>query len=533
MKTWQKIVRLLILVVIILPIAAVIAIQVPAVQTFVVEKVAGTLAKNLDGSVHVGKVYFSYPNNLILKDVDLIQGADDTVAHLGKLLVKVKASSLIGNEARIRRVSLENGYFRLRKYDDSTTNLSRLLAPMKNKPPREPKSPEEEKGGLPWNSISLDRLTIKHIDFTADTTLALQDINLSARNFHYSEEGASGRIDNLTLRKGDELAVQNLSMDLQYSPTGSSSLRNVCYDDDYSHLRAEYLAIDYDDMSDFSQFMEKVNIRASFNDTRFDLRTIKPFIDLKDMNIAGTIDGKINGTVSNLQSDHLRVTTGTGETALDLKFRIKGLPDIHNAQFHAEVFQGETNTADLGNFISKITPSFKPSTISRYAPGEKIHLKVKADGPLSNLQSHAVVQVSTLGTADVDALVQINLKNKNIDISGNAVTDGLELGLILGVSSLGALDCRTDVAFARHGKNLDIDIQPLAIDHIRFNGYDYAGLVATGTLRNDALRADIVSNDPNVVVAGHADINLGGKKKGKPLCGGPGRRPRQPARHQF
>ena len=174
MKTWQKIVRLLILVVIILPIAAMIAIQVPAVQTFAVKKVVGTLTKNLDGSVHVGKVYFSYPNNLILKDVDLIHGADDTVAHLGKLLVKVKTSSLLGSEARIRRVSLENGYFRLRKYDDSTTNLSRLLAPMQNKPPKEPQSPEEEgKGGLPWNSISLDRLTVKHIDFSADTTLAL------------------------------------------------------------------------------------------------------------------------------------------------------------------------------------------------------------------------------------------------------------------------------------------------------------------------------------------------------------------------
>ena len=35
MKTWHKIVRLLILVVILIPIAAVIAIQVPAVQTFV------------------------------------------------------------------------------------------------------------------------------------------------------------------------------------------------------------------------------------------------------------------------------------------------------------------------------------------------------------------------------------------------------------------------------------------------------------------------------------------------------------------
>jgi hypothetical protein len=312
MKTWKKIIRLLLLVVILLPVAVMIAIQIPAVQTFAVDKVAGVLTKNLDGTAHVGKVYFSYPNNLILKDVDLIQGADDTVAHLGKLLVKVKASSLLGDEARIRRFSLEDGRFHLRRYDDGSTNLSRLLAPMQKKAP---KDSTQKGGGLPWESIRLDRLTLKHIDFSADTSLTVQDINLTARNLRYGPDGASGRIDNLTLRKGDELAVQELSMDLQYGPTGSS-VRNLCYDDGYSNLQADYLTLDYDDPSVFSQFTDKVKLGVSLRKTRFDMRTLHPFLPkLKNMQLAATVEGKINGTVSNLQSDHLRVTTGTGETA--------------------------------------------------------------------------------------------------------------------------------------------------------------------------------------------------------------------------
>ena len=509
MKTWKKIVRLILLVVILLPVAAMIAIQIPAVQTFAVDKVAGVLTKNMDGTAHVGKVYFSYPNNLILKDVDLIQGADDTVAHLGKLLVKVKASSLLGDEARIRRVSLENGRFNLRRYEDGSTNLTRLLAPMQDKAP---KDSTRKGGGLPWDSISLDRLTLKHIDFSTDTILSLQDINLLARNLRYGPDGASGRIDNLTLRKDDELAVQQLSMDLQYSPTGSSSVRNLYYDDGYSNLDADYLTLEYNDMSDFSQFMDKVRLGASLRHTRFDMRTLHPFLPmLKDMQLTATIEGKVSGTVSNLQSDHLRVTTGTGETVLDVKCRIKGLPNIYNTQFHAEVFNGETNTGDIDAFVAGVAPNFKPSTISRYAPGEPLHLTARVDGPLSHLQSTANVQVSNLGQADVAALIQI--RKKEIEISGNASTNSLQLGRILGISSLGALDCRSDIAFASKGKNVSVDIQPLSVEHIHFNGYDYAGLVATGTFQNGDIHARIQSADPNVVLEGRSDISLGGKRK--------------------
>ena len=108
MKTWKKIVRVLVLLVFLLPATLLVAVQIPAVQTAAVGKVTRMLSKDLDGDVRVGRVLFSYPNNLILKDIDVIQGDSDTVAHIGKLLVNLKTSSLLTDEADIRRVSLEN-----------------------------------------------------------------------------------------------------------------------------------------------------------------------------------------------------------------------------------------------------------------------------------------------------------------------------------------------------------------------------------------------------------------------------------------
>ena len=130
MKTWKKIVRILLLVAVIVPASALIAVQIPSVQTAIAGKATRILSKRLDGSVQVGKVYFSFPNNVILKDVDVIQGENDTLAHLGKVLVNLKTSSLLfSDEAHIRRVSVEDGRVAIRRLNDSTTNLSALIAP--------------------------------------------------------------------------------------------------------------------------------------------------------------------------------------------------------------------------------------------------------------------------------------------------------------------------------------------------------------------------------------------------------------------
>ena len=233
MKTWKKIVRMLLLVVIIVPTAALIAIQIPAVQTYAVGKVSQALTKGLDGNASVGKVYFSFPNNLILKDVDIIQGASDTVLHMGKVLVNVKTSSLVlSKEARIRRISLEDGRIQIRHINDSTTNLSLLIAPLTKK----------KSGGLPWNAFLLDRLNLKDIDFSYDS-LSVEDVNLSLRKAYYAEASAGARIESLTLRSGD-LLVEECSADLAYDSTGVA-VKRLRYDDSFTQLRSDHLALGF------------------------------------------------------------------------------------------------------------------------------------------------------------------------------------------------------------------------------------------------------------------------------------------------
>ena len=504
MKTWKKIVRILLLVVIAIPTAAIIAVQIPAVQTAIVGKVTDRLSGQLDGEARIGKVYFSFPNNIILKDVDLIYAEADTVAHLGKVLVNVKASSLLfSDQARIRRVSVEDGKIGIRKINDSTTNLAALLAPMLNKEKK-----DDEPFSLPWENVKLDKLTLKHIDCATDS-LDVRDINLAVRNVNYGKT-ASARIENLSLqemRRGFQL--DRLSGDVKLDSTGIS-VADLRFDDGHTDIYAD-AALGFNDFSDFSEFTDKVMIDADLHDSRLDLQTVKTLTGGDVPDLALWLDGHVRGTLSDLSSHPLHVRSDSGQTTADVSFRIRGLPDVQNARIDAQVLNSSTNTSDLAEILGTVSPSIDKKSIRRIAPGEPLSLTANASGTLSNLKFSGRLGTATMGAAALNGTLRKSPRGMQID--GNARTESLQLGRILGNSGLGALSCETDINFSTSGKRFDVGVEALKIDNFNFHGYNYHDLLATGRLKDGLLNADVVSNDPNLQLVAHADAEMGGKGK--------------------
>ena len=504
MKTWKKIVRILLLVVIAIPTAAIIAVQIPAVQTAIVGKVTDQLSQRLDGETRIGEVYFSFPNSIILKDVDLIHAEADTVAHLGKVLVNAKTLSLLfSDQARIRRVSVEDGKIDIHKINDSTTNLAALFAPMLKKEKK-----NEEPFSLPWENIKLNKLTLKHIDCATDS-LDVRDINLSVRNVSYGKT-ASARIENLSLqemRRGFQL--DRLSGDAKLDSTGIT-VTDLRFDDGHTDIYAD-ASLGFNDFSDFSQFTDKVMIDADLHDSRLDLQTVKTLTRGKIPDLALWLDGHVRGTLSDLASHPLHVRSDSGMTTADLSFRIRGLPDVQNARIDAQILKSSTNTGDLAEILGTVSPSINKNSIRRIAPGEPLSLTADASGTLSNLKFTGRLGTASMGAATLDGTFRNSPRGMQID--GNARTESLQLGRILGSSGLGSLSCQTDINFSTSGKRFDVGVEALTIDNFTFLGYDYHDLLASGRLKDGVLNADLVSNDPNIQLVAHADAEMGGKGK--------------------
>ena len=508
MKTWKRILRLLFLVVVLVPVTAIIAIQIPSVQTAAVRKVAGILSSNIDGSVRVGKVYFSYPNSLIVKDIDVIQGADDTLAHIGKFLLRVKTTSLLfPKEARIRRIAIENSRIDIHPIDDSTTNLAALLAPIQKKD-----RPDTASAGLPWECIRVDQLQLKHIDAKA-AGFDVKDLQFNLRDFRYCEPmRITARIENLRLEEAKGLQIKQLEADVLLNEEGLSVF-GLNYADQASDLHAERIALGFSDFSDFSDFVHRVDLDVSLQSSLIDTRSVAGFLPLDGRQAAVRIWGQVRGPVSDLQSDGLVLQSVSGITQADLAFRITGLPDMEKARIRAEVYRLRTTTADLGKLIAGLVPGFRPATIARYAPGERLRLKARAEGALAHLLAHAALDTDHMGSARIDAL--LSKKADGLQAEGTVSTESLHLGRILGIPSLGELSSHTDLAFSSGRDGLSVTAEPLEIQQFRFLDYPYGGITASGSFRNGAILADLTSLDPNLTMTVHAEADLGGKDTDK------------------
>lgn len=503
MKTWKKIVRIVLLLVVIAPTAAMVAVQIPSVQTALVGRAATLLEKGLNAKVGVGKVLFSFPNNLILKDIDVIVPPSDTVLHVGKLLASVRTPTLIlSDEARIRRISLENARLSIRHVDDSTTNLSLLLG--QSHETDSAKAP----ASLPWESIILDKLTLKHLEASLDTpAFAVHDFNLTARNIRYSDGPAASLIlDNITFQEDHGLTVWqcggNFALD-----TAGAQIKGFRYEDSWTSLSASTLAMGFSDFSDFSDFFNKVQLEASIEESFLDLRTVTSILDLGGMQVSGWIDTRVSGPLADLDVRQLHFRSSSKATDLQLRLRMRGMPDIWKTSFLNGRIDGHTSTADLADIIADLFPGFDRSAIASLAPGENLSLSARLDGPLSGLPLRVTLGSGTMGEAEVQATLA--LMPDDIKLEGSLESRAFNLGKLLNNSIFGSLSANADLALDVAGEHISADVNPLRIQNLDFMGYKYHDIAATASMQDELIRAELSSQDPNLLMEGHAALNLG------------------------
>ncbi len=522
MKTWKKIVRLLVLVAILIPTVALVAIQVPAVQTALAGKLTQRVTRGLEGDVTIGKVYFSLPNNLILKDIVIVSDGD-TLLAAGKLLVKVKTTSLVFSDAAVvRRVSLENGQAAIRRLDDSTTTYSKFLAPLL----------AGNDTSLPWSSLSLNRFTLKNFDFTfdnrlpearGDTTvlshadwknLRLEDINLTARKLRYEDGALDVRIDRLSFREQGGLALQDLEGDVRLDGEGLT-FDSLEYDDTWTQLHADRFRLGFKDFSDFNSLLEKVSIDLSVLESRLDLRTIHYFTGakaLENADLALLLDGIVSGPFDDLRTDLLRIQSPSKQTHLTFKGRVQGLSDMDKAYIDLHIFDGATHTADLADLLGHLGRGIDTRKIRTIAPGEPISIKGSLNGRLSGLDADLDVQTRTMGYATLDA--KLAKTRSGLQVSGDVLSQDLDMGRILNQPSLGALTADAVLSFDNAGGTTRINVTPARIDHFTFRGYDYHDIVAEARMIDGSIVADVGTTDPNLQMTLHGDIDLD-KKAGE------------------
>lgn len=517
-----------------LQVAAIIFIQFPKIQTWLVQKCVAKVSDNINGDITVGNVYYLFFNKLIIKDIAIVSkdntplldslrancGYSDTLLACNKLSVNLDVTDLFKGKFKLNKIVVDGGEFNLQTEVNRKSNLDRIFNIQK----KEEKDTSASLPSLLANTVKVKnfRFTMKnhiryrfkgdHIINFAD--LDVRDINVNISDVHLKSDTLYALINNIQGTDKSGMALVNLQGKARVS--GTEVLVSDFYlQDNFSTINSRYFYMKYDSPKDLSDFTQKVKLGLDMNGSYLNFKSIgKIAPSLAESSLAFHINGAISGPVRDLSTKGLVVTSETGHSFLEIDARITGLPSVASTMAVATIYNSSTTFNDIANIVASINSTRKNKVLASLAPRTGFSYKGTLTGMLTDFVIDGKVK-SPVGSADVDLLFRVEEK-RGTRFNGFIDVDNVNLGHILNKGILGetSASATLDVLFKRRG-GIDLTVDSLNIDNFFFYGYNYSQIQGKGVFEDGIFTGEILSNDPNFKFAYNGMASL----KGSPLNG--------------
>lgn len=505
------------MVIVSLQVATLIILQFPGVQTVVAQKVTSAVFNKIDGDINVGKVYFVFFNKFIINDVSIVSRENsplldslkanfnysDTLLRCDKLSVSFEIQDFLKSKFKLKRVCLNGGEFNLQTESHKRTNLDRIFRLAK----KSEKDTSQVSLNLLANTFRMSdfRFTMKnHTRYVPKGDSIVNFADMDVRDIHIDISDVNLKSDTLyadinKIHGIDKsgLCIGTLSGKARICST-EAFVGDFYLADSYSEINSEYFFMKYDSPKSFADFTEKVILGINLNGSYLNFKTIGKITPaLENSSLAFNLNGEITGTVDDLKSNGLLVTSESGRSYIDMNLRMKGLPDITRTMAVVEINSSSTNFKDLSRIIASVNGSRINNFLESFAPQSNYQFKGSLMGLVDDFVVDGMIH-SVTGDIDVDMLMRSD-KLDGTRLKGFISVNDLDVGYVLSKDILGmaTFDTRFDFLLKRGG-GVELLLDTLNVSRFNFNGYDYKDIHAKGVYIDNCFDGSIISHDPNL-----------------------------------
>ena len=487
--------------------AAYVVLQIPAFQTYTAKRAAGIISERLGTDVSIGKVYYIFFNKLIVNDFLIMYSESDTLINCSKLSVSISAKDLIVNsKLTLKRLTLEDGVFNLVNETDSSTNLSRVFGLGKKESDTTNVSlPDFIAGEVRIHDF---RFTM-HNPFSENKTkegvinfsdLNLKEIDIHVRGIKAKRDTIYADVRNLSFKERSGFNINSLHGGLRLS-ANEVLLSDLHAEETNSRIKASVFSLRFRSFKDFATFTESVEMESDFYESFLDFRTLAKFAPaLSKSRLSFFVDGLVSGTVSNLKSDNLKITSKSGLTYLDLKARISGLPRADETMAFVDVEYCTTTSNDIAQIVSSVNGT-RPSPFFRnLSPFVKYNFRGRLAGLLDDFVANGNI-FTNIGDIYMDVLLKGNDEDGGLFMQGNLRAENFNIGSLINSKEPGEVTFNsTMTALIKDEKKggSEFYIDSIAVKKVEFNNYTYTGINAAGSYLNDKFDGKVICHDPNL-----------------------------------
>ncbi len=456
-------------------------------------------------SIKLNGLDFMEFNNILIRDLNR-----DTLAFFPTISIAIKDIYFQDKKASINSIVISDSYLNLyiQKGDDKM-NLDFIIDYFSNND----KNKEESSFNVDIQSIDFVNAHLAYNDnnHIRDSTvfdlnhIKLSQFNVSIKDFNTENADLLLNIRELSLIDKSGFEVSNLDTKLFFT-SNKIQLDSTFISTPNSVVYASILSLNYDNITDFHDFITKVNIKSEINQSNIGLKDFSFFrSDFGKGNDVLKLNGSINGRIDELSIDDLFIGF-SDKSYFNSNVLITGLPDIENTIFELSIKEGKASKRDLDNINFKSyglrSDIELPMVLEKFG---SVDLYGEFKGSYTDFESTFQV-ASVVGVFDgLFSAVEID---DEFIYDGKVVVKDLNLRSLIEDDKFKTLNAN----FKLKGKgfsidDIDVEIDGELIDFV-YNDYAYEDIIIKGDLKEKAFvgSLDLIDHNVNLSFDGNFDL---------------------------
>lgn len=494
----------------------ILAIRLPAFQTWAVQRAAGYLSTELKTTVTLERIQIKFFRTLSIQGLHIEDLNGDTLLFAGEINSDIALFSPAKGKIYLTDVVLKNAIFKLKKYPDvKGLNLDFIIRYFKpEKKDTTPPRPFDFNPG----EITLENVVFVYRDERYNDPrdgmdfedIRVEQINASIDNVRFEKDTLYATINNITCREKSGFHLEYFETDASFSSTGMH-FENLLIRTGETQLLSN-LTFNYDHISDFSEFVDKVRMRSEFEESILssnDLRYFAPA--LKGMDRSIRFSGNVRGTVSQLRGRNLDIHFGS-QSGFKGDVSIAGLPRFEESFFDLVVDELVTNKSDVETI--PLYPFDDGKTLDlpdNFSTLGNVRFNGKFTGFLNDFVAYGNLNTA-LGFISSDLNLKLDPEVQKSSYSGHLSTIGFDIGSLTSTSNiLGRTTFKADIK----GSGLTLDKLNARMDglisNLELNQYNYKNITVNGQVSKQLFNGILNVSEENLGLGFEGTIDFTSK----------------------
>jgi len=511
-KTVNKILLTIVLVVISIPTILFITINSNRVQNAVIQRVTTILAETLGNHISTGNISISRFNKVNIHDLLVTDLYGDTALYTPELIGRLNLFTFSSRNIDFRKVVLNSADFRLYT-DPKTDEISIKFITDRFKSDDSISTKPKLNLGIRSIEFINCRFSFKNETKTFDKPFGVDYADMDVlinkliiSNFKLLDDNVGGagvgfHIRHLSGFEKSGIHLNLLSADFLVNKK-IMSFKNLNICTIHSKLYANEISFHFDMIQDLSDdFITKVNMIVDIQSANVDFYCFSYFVPYFGM-YSGSINviGKVTGTVEDMKGENINVTFGE-KTHINGNFDLKGLPDIWSTLIYADIIELVTCPHDIELIKIAGAPGHVvlPVTMLQF---DFIEYKGNFTGFFDDFVTYGKF-TTNLGAISTDLSIKPVVgsnKDTTFTFRGALKTENFHLGKLLIQPNIGDINMSGRVeGSVSSGGIINADIEG-NIGSIELKNYNYQNIPVNGSINNRTYDGHATIDEPNIKV---------------------------------